>query len=66
MEFFFFSNLFLNYFPNTEKCSDKYQGVNIDQSAMCYMSMDSSQEALQTDGKLFSNFKIIFQIEYNF
>ena len=34
---------------------------------MCYISMDSSRQALQTYGKLFfSNFGIIFRINYNF
>ena len=28
--------------------------------------MDSSQRALQTNEKLFSNFEIIFRISYNF
>ena len=34
----------------------------IDQIAMCYISMDLSQQALQTNGKLFSNFKLVFKI----
>ena len=29
--------------------------MNIDQIAMCYVSMGWSQRALQTNGKLFSN-----------
>ena len=33
--------------------SNQYQGVIIDQSVMCYISMDSSRQALQTNGKLF-------------
>ena len=37
-------------------------GVNIDQIAMCYISMDLSQRAQQTNGKLFSNFKLVFGI----
>ena len=49
--------------PKTEKYSN---GVNIDQSAMCYISMDLTQQALQTNGKLFSNFGIIFRISYTF
>ena len=36
--------------------------MNIDQSAMCYMSMDSSLQALQANGKLFSNFEFVFRI----
>ena len=35
--------------------------MSIDQSAM-----DLSRQALQTNGKLLSNFGIIFQINYNF
>ena len=41
-------------------------GNNIDQSAMCYKSMVSSLQALQTDVKLFSNPGFIFQISYTF
>ena len=33
--------------------------VNIDQSAICYISIDSSQRAQQTNEKFFSNFGII-------
>ena len=38
------------------------RGVHMDihQRAMCYTSIDSSRHALQTKGKLFSNFGIIF------
>ena len=36
--------------------------MNIDQIAMCYKSIDSSQRALQTIEKLFSNFKLVFEI----
>ena len=32
------------------------RGVNIDQSEMCYISMDSSQRVRPTNGKLFFNF----------
>ena len=46
--FFFISNLFLNYFPKTEKYSNKKRDVNIDQSAIYYISMDSILQALQT------------------
>ena len=38
--------------------------VSIDQSAVCYISMDLSRRALQTNGKRFSNFKIIYRINY--
>ena len=41
--------------------------ANIDQSAMCYISMDSFQRALRSNGKLFfSNLGVIFRISYNF
>ena len=42
--------------------------MNIDQMAMCYISMDSSQRALQSANQLkdFSNFKTIFQFNYTF
>ena len=35
--------------------------MNIDQSAMSYTSMNLSRRALQTNGKFFSNFEIIFE-----
>ena len=40
--------------------------MNIDHSAMCYISIDLSRQALQTYGKLFSNFKLVseFLAEY--
>ena len=38
------------------------QGVNIYQSAVCYVSMDLSQQTLEINGKLFSNFEIIFEL----
>ena len=41
-------------FKRIERC------VNIDQIAMCYTSMDSSQRALQTNEKLFFKFQISF------
>ena len=40
------------------------EGVNIDQISIFYISVDSSRQALQTNGKL-SNFVIIFRINYN-
>ena len=40
--------------------------MNIDESAMFYISIDSSGQALQTNIKLFSNFEIIFRINYIF
>ena len=54
------SNLFLNYWPKTEIFLNEKRGVNIDQIAMFYISMDLSREALQTNGKLF------FQISESF
>ena len=36
--------------------------MNINQIAMCYISMESSQRALQTNENLFSNFKLVFKI----
>ena len=45
-----------------QKYSKEKQGVNIDQIAMCYISMDLSQRALQNNGTLFSNFKLVFEI----
>ena len=59
----FFQILISNYCPKTEKFSNR---VNIDRSAMYYISMDLTQQALQTNGKLFSNFGIFFRISYNF
>ena len=55
-------NFFSNYWPKTEKYSNR---VNIHRSAMYCISMDLTQRALQANGKLFSNFGIIFQISYN-
>ena len=49
------SNSFSNFWPKTEICSKVQRGVNIDQIAMCCISMDSSQRALQTNEKLFLN-----------
>ena len=45
-----------------KKYSNKWRGVNIDQGAMWYISMDSSQQALQTNGKLSSNLKLVFKL----
>ena len=62
---FFFSNFnfFSNYWPKSKKYSNS---VNIDQIAMCYISMDLTRQTLQNNGKLVSNFGIIFRISYNF
>ena len=54
---------FSNYWPKIENYSNR---VNIERSAMCYISIDSTRQALQTNVKLFSNFGIIFRISYNF
>ena len=40
--------------------------MNIDQIAMCYISMDLTRQALQTNGKFFSNFQNHFSIELQF
>ena len=42
--------------------SKELPGVNIDQIAMCHISMDSSRQALQNNGKLFFIFQFRFQI----
>ena len=36
--------------------------MNTDQIAMCCISMDFSQQAPQTTGKIFSNFNLVFKI----
>ena len=36
--------------------------MNIDQSAMFYILIDSIQQALQTKGKPFSNFEFVFEL----
>ena len=61
--FFQISISFSNYWPKAKKYSNP---VNIDQSTMYYISMDLIRQALQTNGKLFSNFGIIFRISYHF
>ena len=42
IESFFFQilNLFLNFWPKSKTFSKEYRGVNIDQIAMYYISMD--------------------------
>ena len=40
--------------------------MNIDRTAMNCISMDLTQQALQTNGRLFLNFVIIFRISYFF
>ena len=53
----FFSNF--DFWPKIDFFNEQ-RAVNIDQSAMCYVSIDLSRHALQTNRKLFSNFGIIF------
>ena len=50
-------NFVFELLTETEKYSNC---VNMDQSAMCYISMDLTRQALQTNGKLF------FQISQSF
>ena len=38
--------------------------MNIDQTVMCYISMELTRQALQTNGKLSSNFGLVFRINY--
>ena len=52
--FFQVSILFSNYWPKTKKYSNR---VNIDRSAMYYISMDLTRQALQTNGKPFFKFR---------
>ena len=47
---------------NIETNSEPKRGVSIDQSAMCYISMDSSWQALQTNGNFFSNLVFVFEL----
>ena len=62
METFFFNFKFVFdfFWPKTEKISKEYRVVNIDQSAMCYIPMDSSRHAVQTNGKTFLKFRNYF------
>ena len=59
-------SFFLNFeyvfklMPENRKILKRIAGVNIDQIAMCYISMDLSRQALQTNRKLFSNFGFFF------
>ena len=61
----FFSNfkfVFEIFAKNSEKDSNEYRGVNIDEIAICYISMDSSRQSLQTNEKLFSSFEFVFEL----
>ena len=61
----FFSNFefVFELLAENRKYSNEWRSVNIDQIAMCYISMNSSRRALQTNGKLFiiseSFFKLV-------
>ena len=44
-----------------KKHSNELRGVKIDQSSMCYISMDSARRALQSDG-FFSDFVFVFEL----
>ena len=60
--FFKFQISFLNFGQKTKNIQKNREvAMCIDQIAMCYISMDLSQQALQTNGKLFSNFKLVFK-----
>ena len=62
MESFFILNS--NYWSKTEKIFKLI--TKIDQSAMCYISMDLTLQALQTNGKLFSKFRNHFSNSLQF
>ena len=49
---------------NRKKNSNEWRGVNVDESAMCYIniSMDFTRQVLQTKGKLFFLIRIRFRI----
>ena len=51
-ELFQISISFSNYWPKNEKYSNR---VNIDRSAIFYISMDLPLQALQSNGKFLSN-----------
>ena len=59
--FFWNFKLVFEILAEKQKYSKENQGMNIDQIAMFYISMDLSWQALQTNRKLFSNFWIHFQ-----
>ena len=50
--FFQISNKFSKFWLKTEKYSNEWGGMNIDQSVMYYISMDLTLQALQTNVKL--------------
>ena len=59
--FFQISNSISNYWAK-QKIIERITSVDIDQSAMCYISMDWSRQAKQNNGIFFSNFEIIFKL----
>ena len=59
---FFFKFRFRIFDQKQKKFSKEWRVVNIDLIALCYMSMDSCEQALQTNEKLFSYFKLVFKI----
>ena len=69
--FFPILNSFLNYWPKTkEEKKKKFKQISrckyrLNFNAL-YISMDLTQQALQTNGKVFSNFEILFPKSYNF
>ena len=52
---------FSNFWPKTEHFSNEYQGVNIDQITICYISMDLFQRVVQTYENLFFQFQFSFR-----
>ena len=56
------SFFFQMFFSNFEFFAQNKFFSNIDQIAMCYISMDSYQRPLQTNGKLFSNLNFALKL----
>ena len=57
-----FSNSFSNHWPKKQKIVKGIASVDIDQSAMCYISIYWSRQALQNYVIFFSNFEIGFKL----
>ena len=58
-----FKLIFSNFWLKTEIFSKEKRVVNIDQIAMCYISMDSSRQALQTyESFFFQIFESFFEL----
>ena len=53
---------FFQIFWGKPKFFQRIKGRNIYQIAMCYISLDLSQQALQINGKFFWNSKLVFEI----